>query len=490
MAKRKTKKIASFLNEAKQRFVAFGSMRKKIPTKRVLSFVDKKPFTSFFITLAALFVLILLGNVLASFGKKENKQPVVVKDAQIFSIGAAPKVSLQGQIEKSGVFKIVAQTPGIVNSINFNEGDSVFRGQPIISLSSNASGGNIPGLQAGLAQKQLQNILDTFDSQKAIINDQRKIADQTHVSSEKLRDIANQNLTDTNNLINLNQGILDTLNNQLNVLQTNNVGGANDQQILQTKQLIAQLTGGLLQLRVSSRALSFQTDTSNPPTQLSDVAKEVALKQLDIQEKALELNREASRIQAAIAGVAASLMNPATPGDGVVDRIYVKVGDSVNPGTVLALVSGNNQNVNVVVRVPFDIASRVSRTESSVLRFTSGDVLATPFYVSLEATDGQLYSIIFSIDPKDTTNGSFIKVDLPIGFSDSSTSPFIPIDAVYQTQNEAFLLVAQNSKAVGKKVSLGTVYGKFVQVMSGLKSGDQVILNRNIIAGDSVKTHF
>lgn len=487
MPRRKTKKLDSILNRAKQKFAL---LKKKIPTKRVISYIDRRPFTSFFIALGALFVLIILGNVISNLTKKEVKNPVLAKDAQVYVIGSSPKVTLQGQIEKSGVFKIVAQSSGIVESINFREGDRVSRGQTVLNLASNYQGGNISGLQASLAQKQYQNILDTFDTQKSIIEDQRNIANQSSISSEKLRGIANQNLDQTNSLINLDNDILGTLNNQLSVLQSTNVGGSNDTQILQTKQLIAQLAGGILQLQASSRGLSFQTDTSNPPAELSDLQKSVTFKQLDIQLKALELNREASRIQAAIAGVAASLMNPAAPGDGVVDRIYVKVGDSVNPGTVLALISGDSQNTNVVVRVPYSIVSRVSRTEPSSIHFIGGSVSALPSYVSLEATDSQLYSILYSVDPAGVTNGNYINVDIPIGFADNSANPFIPIDAVYQTQNEAFLLVAENGKAAERKVTLGTVYGRFVQVLSGLKNRDQVILNRNIIVGDSVKTGF
>lgn len=487
MAKRKIKKTEAFLSRVKQ---SLNLAKKKIPVKRVVGFVDRKPFTSFFVALAVLFVLIFLGNFISNFGKKESKPPVLVKDAQVYVIGASPKVSLQGRIEKSGVFKIVAQAPGIVNSINFREGDTIFRNQAVVNLSSNYSGGNIPGLQLALAQKQYQNIVDTFDTQKSIIEDQRKIADQTGISSERLREISNQNLSDTNSLISLNEDILNTLNNQLNTLNSSNVGGVNDAQILQTKQLIAQLKGGLLQLRASARGLGFQVDAANPPTQLSDLQKSMTLKQLDLQMKALELNKEASRLQAAIAGVGASFMNPATPGDGVVDRIYVKLGDSVSPGTLLALVTQNNQNISVVVRVPFEIASRVSLTEPSVLHFRSGQVKATPFYVSREATDGQLYSVMYLIDPSGITDGAYIKVDVPIGFSDNSPIPFIPIDAVYQTQNEAFLLVVKEGKAQARNVKLGTVYGRFVQVLSGLKNMDRVILNRNIIAGDSVKTDF
>jgi hypothetical protein len=58
---------------------------------------------------------------------------------------------------------------------------------------------------------------------------------------------------------------------------------------------------------------------------------------------------------------------------------------------------------------------------------------------------------------------------------------------VYQTQDTSFVLVAQNNKAVTKTIQVGEVFGDYVEVQSGLKRGDQVILNRNVIADDTVK---
>jgi len=488
MAKSKLPWNIKFINKIKDVFFSF---RKQLSLKKVLLFVDKRPFTSFFIVLGALLLLIILGNLVSGISKKEPEKSNLIKQVRVYRIGSSPKITLQGQVEKSGIFKIVAQTSGIVKSINYNEGDKISTGQPIINLSSNYQGGNIPGLQASIAKKQYQNILDTYETQKSIIEDQKKIATYSDENTSKLRDISRQNLDDANSLINLNEDILNTLNSQLNTLESTNIGGINDAGILQTKQLIAQLKSGLLQLRASSRNFSLQTDTANPPAQLSEFTKEIALKQTDIQLKALDLNKEISRIQTAIAGIAASFMNPTSPGNGLIDRIYVRVGDMVNPGTSLALISGNKKETSVVVRVPYDIASNISLKEPTTIYTENDSFDALPSYVSTEATDGQLYSVIYPIksDIKDNiVNGSYIRVDIPIEFTNTvSTTPYIPLDAIYQTQNEAYVLVSQNNKAADKKVILGTVYGRFVQVLSGLNNHDRLILNRNIIAGDNIE---
>ena len=62
----------------------------------------------------------------------------------------------------------------------------------------------------------------------------------------------------------------------------------------------------------------------------------------------------------------------------------------------------------------------------------------------------------------------------------------IPIDSVYQTQEKAYVLVNNKGKAETKTLELGSVYGSYVEVRSGLTSDDQIILDRNVVADDKV----
>jgi hypothetical protein len=66
--------------------------------------------------------------------------------------------------------------------------------------------------------------------------------------------------------------------------------------------------------------------------------------------------------------------------------------------------------------------------------------------------------------------------------------PFIPLDAVFQTQDQSYVFVIQGGKAVSKSITTGQVVGGQVEVTSGLENKDQVILDRNVVAGDTVRT--
>src|SRR5260221_666742 len=135
----------------------------------------------------------------------------------------------------------------------------------------------------------------------------------------------------------------------------------------------------------------------------------------------------------------------------------------------------------------------ISKLEPSNVYLNGKSYQLKPFYVSTDATDGLLYSVFYTI-PTDkeslVTDGQYVNVDIPIGSMNSdATVPFVPIDAIYQTQDSNYLLLDENGKAVTRKVSLGSVFGSFVEITDGLASGDQVILDRNVIAGDKVTTY-
>jgi len=472
-----------------------NTYKKTKQSKRYLAFQKKlrtSPFLSFFLALGLLLLLIIIGSVLGSIGKKETEKNSIVKSVSVYKIGEAPKVTLQAKIEKTGIIKIVAQSGGIVNKINVTEGEDVAVGKPLLSLSSNYQGGSIPGLQSQLAGTQLKNINETFDTQKELIQKQREVANQNETNTSELREISVKSLDDTRTLLSQNEDILNTLNDNLTELEEANTNGQNDPLILQTKQLRSQFQSGVAQLKNQTRSLEYQANEENPPTKLSELQKDITLKQLSVQDKALDLQREVSRIQYQIAGVALSLMNPTVPFGSKIEKIHVQEGESVNPGTVLMTVSClTNIHSTAEILVPREIAQNVSRVEPSIIRINGNNISVTPFYISTVATDGQLYSVLFDLPDgvlDASTDGEYVSIDVPIGYPNTSaTIPFVPIDSIYQSQDESFIYVVNGNKTESRNITLGTIYGRYVEVKKGLEKGDMVITDRNVVAGDQIK---
>lgn len=457
--------------------------------KKVIRFIDRKPLTSFFATLGILLILIIIGSLLAR-PQEEIKKPEVQKEVKIYSIGETPRISFQASIEKTGVIKIVAQTPGIVQFINVVEGQNVAKGTTLLGLSTNYAGANVATYQRKLAEIQYQNAQNSYELQKEVIKKQREAANQTDTNQDELRKISEESLESSRQLLNLNESILTTLNEQQKQLEATNIGGANDQLILSTKQLISQLEGGTNQLRITLKTNEYSVNTNNPPTKLSGLQKELTHKQLDLELKSLDLNLDISRIQLQIARVNESLNYPHAPFSATVERIHVIPQQSVNPGTELITLHGN-QTIKAVAKVPRSIAQNISRIESSTIHINQTVLETTPSYITSEATDGNLYAVIFDIETSyqnQLTNNEFVTIELPIGYpGTNATIPYIPLDAIYQSQDKSYVYINENGIAKAKTVKLGPVLGQYVEVTQGLTRGNQIILDRTVVAEDKVK---
>src|SRR5437773_2548718 len=128
--------------------------------------------------------------------------------------------------------------------------------QMVGSLSSNYQGGNAASVQRQIAQTQYQNVLDTFDQQKNLIQKQRNVATTTDENSQKMRDITRISAEETDHLIHADQAQLDQMKAQLDVLQSS---GASADSIATLQGSINQLQGGINQLNASGRTIGYQS---------------------------------------------------------------------------------------------------------------------------------------------------------------------------------------------------------------------------------------
>lgn len=457
---------------------------------RGTTFIKRRPLTSFLLVLGLLLLVLIAGRLLQPQPEEKDEQQVT-KTVKVYGIGEGPQAEFQAKVEKSGVVQIVAQAGGIVQSIPVKEGQAVTKGQLIVSLSNNYQGGNAASVQRQIAQTQYQSAVDTYGAQIALINKQKDIATASASQAQQTRDITKQSLGETSDLINANQSQLDQMRQQFATLQAATPTGTTNPQVAELQGAINQLQGGVNQLRSAQRTAELQSSNEQSPAQLANLQKDVAIKQLEIQEKTVALNKEVAKLQVNLAYVNEAIMYPSSPFAGTVERINVRIGQSVSPGAVLATITATTIESTAVLFVPQNVALVVEQGEPSYLIINGKSVAVTPYYVSSQATDGQLYTVYYDIpdaEQKNITDGEFITVKVPLGKANTTAAaPLIPIDAVYQTQDKTFVLVVNKDKAESRTITSSEVFGGYVQIESGLKSGDQIILNRNVIAGDKVK---
>lgn len=468
----------------------FGAGKKS--TQKTSAFINNRPFASFLAALVILLALIILGSTVFKAKPMEQAKQSTVKSVQTFKIGTSPKVSTQAQVEKSGVIKVVAQMPGIVSSINVIEGNLVNKGQILVNLASNYQGGNALSVSRQIAQTQNNLSNQTYDTQKDLIAKQKEVAERTDANSDQLRDIANRSLDESRSLLDLNESLLSSLDSQISQSTGSAQFALNSQK--------SQFLGVINQLKQGIRQAEYQSASDRPASQLSDLQREITLKNLEIQTKSLEANKQISNLSLLASQITEAQMYPAAPFAGTVERVHVRVGEAVNPGTVLITLNQTTDDIVLNAKVPVATAKNLSKFEKSIIHVgneqsssSSKTLELEPFYVSSEATDGQMYSVLYVLGDEYKelfTDKSFIQVDIPVGAPDTnSVVPFIPLDAIFQTQDESVVYVVNNGKAEARKVTLGEVQGRFVAVTDGIGANDEVILSRTVVEGDQIQVN-
>jgi len=468
----------------------------KYSAQKIATFIDRRPLLSFFGLLIILFLLILLGNLLRQPPEVPQAAATEPKAVQVYASSQVPSMTFSAKVEKSGIVNIYAQTAGIVQSIRLQEGDRVQRGTNLLTLSTTYQGGNAASLSRQIAQKSYDFNAKNFELQKDIIAKQKELANQGNAQASELRSIGRQSLEDTRNLVTLNQDIIGQIDNQIEFLKLTNVGGVNDAALLGALQGKAAAQGGLVQLQSGLRAAEFQSSDSSVAAQLSNTSRDATIKQLELQENSLSLAKDISKLNLKLARISESMMYPAAPGAGMIERIHVNIGQSISPGTLLATIKADKGENTALVFVTREVANRVSLTEPSQILIGDMSMDLYPRYISSEATQGNLYLVMYDI-PADSsellTDTELLQIRIPVGsISVSDDKIMVPLDSVYQTQTQAYVTVLRQNDAdqdIARtiEVELGQVSGSYVQVASGLSAQDQVIISRNVQDGDLVK---
>lgn len=469
------------------------SFRAKTATlKKKARLIGKKaqarPLLFFYISLAALVGLIILGNILRKPAAEPKETTKPAQQVEVYSLGVAPQVTVTGEIEKSGVITVVALTQGVVQKINYREGAQVAKGAVLMNLASNYHGGNAMSTQRQLAAVQYQQVLDTYDAQKDLIEQQKKSARTMDEQSDELREITEDSLSETRDLISLNGSIIDKLNDNLEILEADPVTNAD--LILQTKQSKSQFLSAQSQAKSLLRQSEYQSDDDTEPAELSRIQRDIAVKQLDLQAKMLDVQKEISRLQLSLARITEGMTTPAAPFSGVVQRVFVKEGEVVNPGTPLAIVSQvEDDPITVVAYVSRDIAKKISLTEPAMITIRDEKIAVVPHYVTADAIDTGLYAAFFALPDEyisKVTDKDHARVRLSLSGTDTeSTVPYIPLDSIHQTSTSAYVFVVEDGRAKARTVTLGPVFGSLVLV-TGLAQTETIILDRSVTEGTQI----
>lgn len=231
--------------------------------------------------------------------------------------------------------------------------------------------------------------------------------------------------------------------------------GARKQEIRQAEERVKQAREGLRMALAAAKEVDIK-------------AEQVRMLQAQLRQTLAALN--AAQVQLSYATVTA-------PFDGIVVKRHVDPGDMATPGMPL---------ISIVDPTSFRLEVTVPESQAKAIR------LGEPVPVTIEAlgqkVTGHVYEITPSADP--TSRTFIVKVRLPqikglmagmFGRAEFTTGTvkglFVPNTALWQESSLEGVYVMEKDVAVKRLVTTGKRVGNFVEVLSGLKEGELVVVS-------------
>ncbi len=223
--------------------------------------VLKRPFGSFITTLALLVAVAVVGSFLRrpELQTAEPTPPVI--QVAVLTIGEQPIVGVPATVQKTGVIKLNTQSGGIVQKVLVKPGETVKRGQQLLSLSLGYAGGSPQNFQRQIAEKSFTNSKEQLPQQLELIAKRREVAQHAETQAAELRAISRASLDDTRAVISLNEQLLTTVDALLATAEASG-NTADVQTYRSTKE---GLLSGLSALRSGLRATEYQANEDQEP---------------------------------------------------------------------------------------------------------------------------------------------------------------------------------------------------------------------------------
>jgi len=172
------------------------------------------------------------------------------------------------------------------------------------------------------------------------------------------------------------------------------------------------------------------------------------------------------------------------PFDGVIARKHVQAGDLATPGVPLLELEDNHQ-LQVVAAVPEAMVLRISRGDRLPWRIGSGAAEQTGTVTEIAPSADPLSrttTVKLAIDDSLSMRpGQYVRVLMP---GDSVNTLLVPEQAIIRYGQMERLYVVENAIARLRLVRRGERFGDQVEILAGLDSGEQVVIQGHDLLSD------
>jgi len=157
----------------------------------------------------------------------------------------------------------------------------------------------------------------------------------------------------------------------------------------------------------------------------------------------------------------------------VVD-IPVKVGEEVNPGTLLITVEDDSE-LDLVAYLSLHDVDRVNVGDEVII-----DKLYKSTIASISPSADPVtkkFKVELDYDHSDFRAGEIVSLTFETGNGPESDRLFIPLPALHILPGEMFVWKVENRKTIKAPVETGEIVGDYVEIVSGLSEGDKIVSN-------------
>jgi len=396
------------------------------------------------IILAAVGAIFAFKGIVLAGTKKSNSAVTIninktsVKVIKAITDTVADSASFNASLEASEEGTISNKVGGKVVQVSFEDGQSVSAGQALIKLDDTDIRNNIKSSEAQVAsaEAQLNSAESSANSSQIGISKQQTNLETAQRNYDRTKALYDQGAETKVNL--------EAAEAQLKNAQTD----------LQTAQANAE-----------SSSLSAEAQRAN------------------IQKSQTDLDTQRESLQNTVI---------TAPIGGVISGKSVTVGQYISPGTVLGKVQ-NISSINAVIEVKDSDLSYVKLGAKAKFKLSDKDS---------EEYDGVIKSIDGAADPASRVFKCKIQIDnkdgklkpgvfgkIKIATDENKKAITLPLKALGGSEGNYYIFINNNGVAKKQTITTGDISGDTVEIKSGVKDGDSVIITNvgTLQDGDAVK---
>lgn len=382
-----------------------------------------------------IYLIVFTTLVAAAFGFIQFKsmvEPSVKRST--FDISIAEAGVIEATVPASGIitpeYEVTISSPvnAKIEQVLFNAGESVFAGQSILRLNKEAS-------------------LLAFE----------KLNEEQHVNRNKINQLSlglQKSLDELKTQYSIKQMKISSLETALDHEQSLlTIGGSTDENVKQ-----ARLTLNVAQLELTQ--IKNQIDNQK------------AMMQADLKGLGYEINIREKDIK----GVSDKLKNAAisSPRNGVITWVNNKIGAEINEGEELARIA-DLSSYKVEASISDSYADEVKAGRTTLVRINKTDLRGIINNVEPAVENGTVKFSVSLSNKSSKLLRSNLKVDVFVITSYKENTVRVKNGAAFNGSEEQKVFVLEGGNAVSRKVKIGESNSDYVEILSGVKAGEQVI---------------